>query len=57
MTIKELRIELIKRNKTISWLATKLGYSTAYVYKVIDMQKQNEVERIKKILSEVIEVE
>ena len=53
MTVKDLRIELIKKEKTAKWLAKKLGYSTTYMYHCIAFNKTKEVERIKKILSEV----
>lgn len=53
MTIKELRIELIKKEKTAIWLASQLGYSAAYMYRVIEEKKEKEIERIKKILNEV----
>ena len=52
MTIKDLRIELIKKEKTATWLSQQLGYSNAYLYKVIEQQKTKEIERIKKILSD-----
>ena len=51
--IKELRIELIKKDKTAIWLSEQLGYSRTYLYRVVQDQKQSELERIKKILSEV----
>jgi hypothetical protein len=52
-TVKDLRIELIKAEKTAIWLAEQLGYSTTYMYHCIAFGKKKEIERIKKILSEV----
>lgn len=53
MDIIELRIELIRKKKTATWLAAQLGYSNTYLYKVIQDKKESEIKRIKKILSEV----
>ena len=50
MTLKELKIELIKQDKTITWLAQQLGYSTTYLYLVINEQKQKELDRINDVL-------
>lgn len=52
MTIKELRIELIKQDKTVTWLANKMGCSNAWIYQIISLQRENEIEQIKKILEE-----
>ena len=51
--LKELKIELIKKEVTATWLASELGYSRAYLYRVVADQNKKEIERIKKILSEV----
>jgi|AntAceMinimDraft_16_1070373.scaffolds.fasta_scaffold623840_2 hypothetical protein len=53
MNIKELRIELIMKEKTAIWLSQKLGYSPAYMYRCVAEGKEKEVKRIEKILSEV----
>ena len=50
MNLKELRIELLKKDKTITWLSHQLGYSTTYLYRVLEMQKGTEIKRIKNIL-------
>lgn len=52
MDVKELKIELIKKDKTARWLAEKLGYSTSYMYQCIAFKKEKEINRIKKILKE-----
>jgi hypothetical protein len=52
MTVKDLRIELIKKGKTAIWLAAQLGYSNTYMYRVIEKGNAKEIGRIKKILSE-----
>jgi len=53
VTIKELKIKLIEKDKTAIWLSTQLGYSPAYMYRVIEEKKEKEIERIKTILSNV----
>ena len=53
MNIIELRIELIRKGKTATWLAQQLGYSNTYMYKVVKDQNKKELDRIKKILQEV----
>lgn len=53
MNIIELRIELIKKGKTATWLAQQLGYSNAYMYRVVKEQNKKELDRIQKILKEV----
>ena len=50
MTVIDLKIELIKKQKTARWLAQQLGYSTQYMYYCIKENKEKEIERIKKIL-------
>lgn len=50
MTLTEIKIELIKQGKTATWLSQQLGYSSAYMYRVIDEQKQSEINKIKEIL-------
>jgi len=50
MNLKEIRIELIKIEKSITWLASRLGYSTTYLYEVIKSQKSDEIKRIVDIL-------
>jgi hypothetical protein len=50
MTLLELRIALIKQGKTITWLSHQLGYSTTYLYKAIETQKESEITKIKEIL-------
>ena len=52
-TVKDLKMELVKNEKTARWLAGELGYSTQYMYHCIAFKKQKEIERMKKILSEV----
>ena len=49
----DLKLELVKRRKTARWLAEQLGYSTSYMYQCIAFGKEKEIERMKKILSEV----
>ena len=53
MNIKEFRIELIKKEKTALWVSQQLGYSPAYMYRMIAVQNEEQIGRIKKILSEV----
>lgn len=53
MSIIELRIELIRKGKTATWLAQQLGYSNTYMYKVVKEQNKKELDRIQKILKEV----
>ena len=53
MDIIELRVQLIRKGKTATWLAQQLGYSNTYMYKVVKDQNMKEIERIKKILQEV----
>lgn len=50
MTLKEIKIELIGIDKTMTWLAQQLGYSTTYLYLVISEQNQKELDRIAEIL-------
>ena len=50
MTIIDLKIELIKKGKTATWLAQQLGYSNTYLYRVVNQGKEKEIERIKEIL-------
>ena len=50
MTLKEIRIELLKMDKSSVWLAQQLGYSTKYMYDCIKKQNEKELSRIKKIL-------
>ncbi len=50
MTLQEIKIELVKQNKTSVWLAQQLGYSTKYMYDCIKKQNEKEIDRIKKIL-------
>lgn len=50
MTIIDLKIELIKKGKTATWLAQQLGYSNTYLYRVVKQGKEKEIERIKEIL-------
>ena len=52
MSIIELRIELIRKGKTATWLAQQLGYSNTYMYKVVKEQNKKELDRIQKILKE-----
>ena len=52
-TSKDLRLELVKAEKTATWLAQQLGYSPAYMYKCIQEQKQKEINRMIKILEAV----
>lgn len=52
MTLTELRIELLKLGKTVTWLAQQLGYSTTYLYLVINEQNAKELDRIDGILKE-----
>jgi len=51
--VKELRIELIRKEKTATWLAQQLGYSPAYMYRMIAEQREKEMKRIVKILEAV----
>lgn len=53
MDIIELRVQLIRKGRTATWLAQQLGYSNTYMYKVVKEQNKKELERIKKILQEV----
>jgi hypothetical protein len=53
MNIREFRVELYTKGKTALWLANELGYSPAYMYRMIKNNNEKEVKRIKKILSEV----
>ena len=50
MTVIDLKIGLIKKQKTSVWLAQQLGYSTKYMYDCIKKQNVKEIDRIKKIL-------
>ena len=50
MTLTELRIELMKQGKTVTWLAQQLGYSNTYLYKCMNDQNKKEIDRMKKIL-------
>lgn len=50
MTLQEIKIELIKQNKTVSWLCKELGYSRQYFYKNA-LTIPREIERIKDVLS------
>ena len=52
MTVIDLKIELIKKQKTARWLAQQLGYSTQYMYHCIKEKKEKEIKRIEKILKE-----
>ncbi len=53
MTLKELRIKLAEKEKTATWLAQQLGYSTSYLYQVIADNIKKEIDRIKNILEEI----
>lgn len=53
MTVKELKIELIKKDKTARWLAQQLGYSTTYMYYCINMKIEKEIIRMKEVLEKV----
>ena len=53
MDIRDFRIELYTKGKTALWLANELGYSPAYMYRMIKNKNEKEIDRIKKILSEV----
>ena len=57
MSIIELRIELIRKGKTATWLAQQLGYSNTYMYKVVKEQNKKELDRIQKILKEMLKNE
>ena len=50
MNLKEIKIALIKKDKTLVWLAQQLDYSSTYLYKVINDQNKKEINRIKNIL-------
>ena len=50
MTLKEIKIKILKMDKSYVWLAQQLGYSTKYMYDCIKKQNTKEIERIKKIL-------
>lgn len=52
MTLKDIKIKLIGIDKTMTWLAQQLGYSTTYLYLVINEQNQKELDRIDNILKE-----
>lgn len=53
MKFVDVKIELMKKGKDLKWLVNKLGYSRTYLYRVFEIQHTGEIERIKKILSEV----
>lgn len=50
LTLKELRIKLAEKEKTAVWLAAQLGYSTKRLYQVIQIQRQEDIKKIKEIL-------
>ena len=50
MTLKQLRIALLKQDRTMTWLAQQLGYSQTYLYKVLNDQHPKELARINQIL-------
>lgn len=50
MTLNEVKIEVLKRNKKMDWIYSKLGYSKQYFYSVFRENNTKEIERIKKIL-------
>ena len=52
-TVKDLKLELVKAEKTAKWLAGELGYSTSYMYQCIAFKKEKEIKRMEKILNEV----
>ena len=51
MNIIELRIELIKKGKTATWLAQQLGYSNTYMYKVVKEQNKIKFEELLQIMN------
>lgn len=50
MTKLELRLQLLAKGRTVTWLAAQLGYSNTYLYKVLEIQKKDDIQKIKKIL-------
>ena len=50
MTLTELRIELLKQGKTVTWLAQQLNYSTTYLYRMVETGNVKELDRINEIL-------
>ena len=50
MKLLDLRIALLRKEKSVTWLAQQLGYSTAYLYRVIEVQNKKELDRIKVIM-------
>jgi len=50
MTLIEIRIILLKQGMTVTWLAQQLGYSSTYLYKMIETKNEKELDRIYKIL-------
>lgn len=51
--LKDLKLELVKAEKTAVWLAQELGYSTTYMYDCIKSGKEKEIKRMEKILKGV----
>ena len=52
MTLNQVKIEVLKRNKKMEWLYEKTGYTKQYFYYVFRANVKKEIERIKKILEE-----
>jgi len=50
MKLIDIRIALLRKTKTMTWLAQQLDYSTTYLYQVIEVQNKKELDRIKNIL-------
>ena len=50
MNLKDIKHKLIDLDKTMTWLASQLGYSTKHLYFVIHAQNKIELRRIENIL-------
>ena len=50
---KELKEILDEKGLAANWLSAKLGYSTSWMYKCVQLENEIQVKRILKILREM----